>query len=267
MKDKNKIYGILATVFFHAVVILILLFYTFTQAIPTELGGVLVQFGNIDIAQGTFEPENTTPPQPEETPETPQPVVESNEKMIIQESEETVALVDKETQKKEDKKKKEEEKKRIQEQEQRAEQKKIETQKKEKAANLVAGAFGAGTGNESSGNSESGTGNQGNPFGNSTEGNLDGVGGMGSYDLNGRSIGAEGLPTPSFQGNVTGKVVINITVDSSGKVIAASVGRGTTVDDLSLRNSSLAAARRARFNTIQEKNNQVGTITYSFKQK
>ena len=48
----------------------------------------------------------------------------------------------------------------------------------------------------SQGDAESGTGNQGSPFGNSDHGANEGVGGYGSFNLNGRSIGAGGLPVP-----------------------------------------------------------------------
>ena len=75
-----------------------------------------------------------------------------------------------------------------------------ESRKKEQAiSNKVAGAFGIGSqeGNRQ-GDTGSGTGNQGSPFGNSDHGANEGVGGYGSFNLNGRSIGAGGLPRPAY---------------------------------------------------------------------
>jgi TonB family protein len=61
-----------------------------------------------------------------------------------------------------------------------------------------------------------------------------------------------------------GRIVINITVDPKGNVISAEIGRGTNIDNGSLRQSALDAARRAKFNSIQGANNQSGTITYNY---
>ena len=77
-----------------------------------------------------------------------------------------------------------------------------------------------------------------------------GVGGYGSFNLNGRSIGAGGLPRPAYTIQEEGKIVINITVDPKGNVIFAEIGRGTNIDNASMRKSALDAAKRAKFNSI-----------------
>ena len=64
-----------------------------------------------------------------------------------------------------------------------------------------------------------------------------------------------------------GRIVINITVDPKGNVIFAEVGRGTNIDNASMRKSALDAARKAKFNSISGANNQSGTITYVYKFK
>ena len=61
--------------------------------------------------------------------------------------------------------------------------------------------------------------------------------------------------------------MINITVDPKGNVIFAEVGRGTNIDNASMRRSALEAAKRAKFNSINEANNQSGTITYVYRLK
>ena len=144
-----------------------------------------------------------------------------------------------------------------------------ERRKKEQAiSNKVAGAFGIGSqeGN-SQGDTGSGTGNQGSPFGNSDHGANEGVGGYGSFNLNGRSIGAGGLPRPAYTIQEEGRIVINITVDPKGNVIFAEIGKGTNIDNGSMRKSALDAAKRAKFNSISGANNQSGTITYLYKLK
>ena len=74
-----------------------------------------------------------------------------------------------------------------------------------------------------------------------------------------------GLPRPSYNSQEEGKIVINITVDPNGNVILAEIGRGTNIDNASMRKSATDAARRAKFNKIQGSNNQSGTITYIYK--
>lgn len=249
--NKDDIYSLIGTVAFHGVILLILWFTVLKTEVPDEDGGVLVNFGNVDAAAGMFEPKYTGQEPPQETttppPPVPEPQVETpKQELITQDIEESVAL--------EDAKKKNEEEKR---------------RKKEQAiSNKVAGAFGMGNAEgNSQGDAESGTGNQGSPFGNSDHGANEGVGGYGSFNLNGRSIGAGGLPRPAYTIQEEGRIVINITVDPKGNVIFAEVGRGTNIDNASMRKSALDAARKAKFNSISGANNQSGTITYVYKFK
>lgn len=278
---KDDLYGVAGSVAFHLVILLILWFAVLKTVVPEEDGGVLVNFGNVDAAAGTFEPQYTGQELPQETttppPPPPAPQVETpKEDLVTQDIEESIAID--EAKKKEEKRKKEEtEKRRKEEQEkerirkEEAEKKRLaeEQRKKEQAiSNKVAGAFGAGSAKgNSQGDAASGTGNQGSPFGNSDHGANEGVGGYGSFNLNGRSIGAGGLPRPAYTIQEEGRIVINITVDSKGNVIFAEIGKGTNIDNGSMRKSALEAAKRAKFNSISEANNQSGTITYLYKLK
>ncbi len=276
--NRDDIYSLIGTVAFHLVIFVLLWFTVLRTEIPEEDGGVLVNFGNVNSAAGTFEPRYTGNELPEKTttpPPTPTPPVEApKEEVITQDIEESVVITEAKRKKKEEQRKKEAEEKRRKEEEDRrrreeAEKKRLaeERRKKEQAiSNRVAGAFGIGTAEGSSqGNAESGTGNQGSPFGNSDHGANEGVGGYGSFNLNGRSIGAGGLPRPAYTIQDEGRIVINITVDPKGNVIYAEVGRGTNIDNASMRKSALEAAKRAKFNSINEANNQSGTITYVYK--
>lgn len=263
--NKDDIYGIAGSVAFHLFILLILGFTVLKTVVPDEDGGILVNFGNVNAAAGTFEPKYTGQEPPQETtpppPPVPEPKVETpKEDLVTQEIEESVAIEEaKKKKEKEEQRKKEAEKKRLAE----------ERRKKEQAiSNKVAGAFGIGSqeGN-SQGDTGSGTGNQGSPFGNSDHGANEGVGGYGSFNLNGRSIGAGGLPRPAYTIQEEGRIVINITVDPKGNVIFAEIGKGTNIDNGSMRKSALDAAKRAKFNSISGANNQSGTITYLYKLK
>lgn len=280
--NKDDIYGLIGSLAFHAVLFLILWFSVLKAAVPEEDGGVLVNFGNIDSAAGTFEPqytgrqlpqETTTPPPPPPVP----PVETPKEDLLTQDLEESVSL-DEEKKKEEQRKKAEEEKRRKEAEEQErirkqkeAEAKRIAEERRKQAeaiSNKVAGAFGIGTAEgNNQGDAAEGAGNQGSPFGNSDHGENEGIGGYGSFNLNGRSLGAGGLPRPAYTIQEEGKIVINITVNPKGNVIFAEIGRGTNIDNASMRRSALEAAKRATFNSISGANNQSGTITYVYKLK
>lgn len=277
--NQDDIYGLVGTIGFHIVILLILWFSVLKTIIPEEDGGILVNFGNVNVAAGTFEPkytgqqlpqETTPPPTPEPTPKVEAP----KEELVTQDLEESVTINEakkkkEEQRKKEEKRKEEQEKERIRKEE--AEKKRLaeEQRKKEEAINnRVAGAFGMGNAaGNNQGDAATGTGNQGSPFGNSDHGANEGVGGYGSFNLNGRSIGAGGLPRPAYTIQEEGKIVINITVDPKGNVIFTDIGKGTNIDNASMRKSALDAAKRAKFNSINGANNQSGTITYLYKLK
>lgn len=276
--NKDDIYGIAGTVAFHLAILLILWFTVLKTIIPEEDGGVLVNFGNVNSSAGTFEPKYTGQELPQETttpPPPPVPKVEApKEELVTQDVEESVAI-DNAKKKKEEQRKKEEDRKQKEVEDQRkkeeADKKRQEEErrKKEQAiSNRVAGAFGiGGAEGNSQGDAESGTGNQGSPFGNSDHGVSEGVGGYGSFNLNGRSIGAGGLPRPAYTIQEEGRIVINITVDPKGNVLFAEIGKGTNIDNTSMRKSALDAAKRAKFNSISGANNQSGSITYLYKLK
>ena len=270
--NKDDLYSLLGSVGFHLLILLVLSLTILSTVVPEEDSGVLVNFGNVDEAAGTFEPLNTGQEPMEETtpPPPPTPAVETaKEELVTQDVEESVALAEAKK-KKEEQRKKEEAIKREQDriQKEKLEQQRLadaQRQKELAIKNKVAGAFGAGSAAGSSqGSGQTGTGNQGSPFGNSDHGANDGVGGYGSFSLNGRSIGAGGLPRPAYTIQEEGRIVINITVDPKGNVIFAEIGKGTNIDNASMRKSALEAARRAKFNSISGSNNQSGSITYRY---
>jgi len=146
-----------------------------------------------------------------------------------------------------------------------------ENKKDERIANQVKNAFGKGVSNDGSrGDSDEGSGTQGNPFGNSSTGEITGVGGYGGYNLGGRGL-VGSLPYPEYDNsNDAGIIAISITVDPQGKVISAIAtvngSKGTAFSNPKLRASAEAAARKSRFERSTGSSNQTGVIIYIFKQ-
>lgn len=282
--EKEKWIGVGGTVAFHVVLILALLFMYLAPTPQVrsaeEALGVPVMFGNVADAFGDNEPKGrgkgvngaqvtTSPhvvedplPMVESTSQTSKPFVSNaQETPMTQDFEETIAI-------KEANKKAEEQKAReAEEQRKKAEAERIERQEAEKRGQInqqMAGLFGQGSGDEGSRGNTHGEGTQGVPTGNASYGATSGIGGWGSFALGGRSLGAGGLIKPSYNDNDYGTVVVDILVDPKGKVLEATIGRGTNTTSTILKEEALRAARRTRFNEVTAVTNQKGTITYKF---
>ena len=290
---KNKITGLIGTAVLHILLLILLLVIAIRRPQVQEEGGVPVMLGNTELSQGNADPYTLTDIDIMNEPEAPAPdvsepetvpPVETKEEIITQTEEETVAVPKKEPKK--EKPKKETPKKDVPkketvkpkektEAEKRAEAEKAEAEKKaaaeraaaEAAAKKIAGAFGKGTQMGNKGTGTTGFGLEGSPTGNSSEGKSSGVGGYGTFDLNGRSLGSGGLPMPVYNVQDEGRVVVTITVNPAGQVISTSINKRTNTVNASLRKAAEEAARKARFNQVDGVNNQTGTITYYFKLK
>ena len=259
MKDssKNKLYGICGTIIFHTALILILLLVTFSQpSTPEDGSGILVQIGLVDESQGDLDSFLSDAQPQEET--SPEETVDDND-IASQDIEETVQITPpKEKEKKPEKVKKEE-------------QKPEAPKEDNRIKNQVADAFSKGFGNsDSHGNSTAGSGAQGSPNGNSSSGASSGSPGYGDYDLGGRGI-VGSLPRPGYDNsNDEGTIVVSITVNASGRVIAASITKGSigsAASNPTLRQQAVNAAKKAIFSKSNGTGNQSGTITYYFKQR
>ncbi len=249
-KKEKRNRGILFTVVFHAIALLILIFSGFTTPLPLpEEEGIMIDFGDSETGLSQVEPEQTTQlVKPIEAP------VQEKSNMT-QDYEESVATepeheIVKETPK---------ETKEV-----------VEKEEKVREVDPLALYQNNSDNNSNNSNSEGiagGDGNQGRPDGdpnsNQYTGNGAGQGGVG-YSLSGRN--PKGLPKPAYTSNEQGIVVVKITVDREGKVIAAISGaKGSTTMDSALLN----AAKQAALNTKFDKNSsapsrQTGTITYHF---
>ena len=267
-KKKGKYIGLAGALLVHVVVIALLILVGFTLPEQSEEGGVPVMMGETSDAWGVADPslvEVETMPE-EAAPEVPE---EAEQEMLTQEDEETVAIKPKAEEKKKEIKKPEKTEAEKAEEARKLAAEKSERERKaaeEAARKRVAGAFGKGAQMGSKGSTE-GTGVQGSPTGNSSTGATAGTGGYGTFNLGGRSIGEGGLPRPVYNVQDEGKVVVTITVNPAGHVIATSINRQTNTVNPALRKAAEDAAKKARFNTVSGLNNQTGTITYYFNLK
>lgn len=136
-----------------------------------------------------------------------------------------------------------------------------------RSKNALANSKNAGT----TSTGEGITGGPGNPG--SLTGSVDskvrgegsGLGDQGiSYNLQGR--GFQKLPLPKYDYQGAGRVVVEVNVDRSGKVIQATPGiKGSTTLDEYLLRVAKEAALEARFETKPDAPRiQKGTITYNF---
>jgi len=249
-KKEKQNRGILFTIVFHAIALIILIFSGFTTPLPLpEEEGVMIDFGDSETGLGQVEPE-----QSKNTIEPVTPVAQEESNMTQDYEESALAPPEKKVTKEVVKKDVKEE---------------IEEPKEERVVDPLA-LYNNNSENSNSSKSEGvagGEGNQGkadgDPNSNQYTGNGKGSGGIG-YSLNGRK--PKGLPKPAYTSNEQGIVVVKIVVDRNGRVTAAIPGvKGSTTLDTAL----LEAAKQAALNTKFDKNEkapskQTGTITYHF---
>ena len=260
---REQLYGIAGAIFICLAILVILMFSVLQTILPQEEEGILVRFGNITMATGILEPINTGSVRP--VVEIPPPPVDKtpDQPAIAQDMEESVSVAD--TEKKKEEEKKREEQQRLADAE--AQQKAEEARRQQAIQEQVAGAFGSGNAAGSQGTAAFGEGSQGSAQGNSNQGRDSGTGGYGEFSLAGRSLGPGGLPRPAYTIQEEGRIVVDITVNTNGEVILASIGRGTNIDNARMRQSALEAAKKATFNSIRGTANQSGTITYKYSLK
>lgn len=275
------------TLLIHLVVLLFLVFFSFSVPAPPEKQeGILVNFGTDETGEGLIEPsppavQEVTPPQPN----TAVPEKTEDDPVLTQNTEEApvVKKVDPEAEKKRlekieaDKIRKAEllaEK--IRKQEEEAERKRIEAEQQREAdiknmtKNALANSKNSGTSSTGEGIT-GGQGNQGVPTGSvdsKVRGDGSGTGDSGiSYELQGR--GFQKLPPPKYDYQGEGIVVVEVTVDRLGNVTKAVPGiKGSTALDEYLLKVAKDAALEAKFEAKPGAPEvQKGTIKYIFKLK
>jgi len=281
--EKGK--GYAGTILFHLGLLLILWFVSFSVHLPDKPeNGILVNFGFDDTGSGLIEP-SVPPSQPEVAPPPPaqKETTVKDDALLTQDFDKEVPEVkkaDPEAEKKrleqieaEKKRKAEIEAERLKKAREEEERRKAEEEQRRadeilnKTKNALTSAKNAGTNAKSEGVA-GGQGNQGVPEGSpdsKIRGQGSGTGDKGiSYSLEGR--GFQLLPPPKYDYQGEGRVVVEVSVDRSGKVIKAVPGaKGSTTLDEYLLNTAREAALKAIFEPKADAPViQQGTITYNF---
>ena len=265
---KNR-RGILGTIAFHAIIVLIFVFFGFHTPLPLpDEEGILINFGTEDEGSGIIEPAVAEPLKEEEIIETTEEIIEApvNEEVtdpvITQDFEESAVIEQENPDKIETENKVEEE---VEE-----EEKEIIPVEEIREVNenaLYTGRNTTDNTNKSEGE-ETGEGNQGKVTGDVNATDHDEGTGLGSegisYSLEGRN--PQKLPKPEYNYQVEGKVVVEVTVDRNGNVIQADPGRpGSTTLNSYLLQAAKKAALAAKFDRKPDAPiRQKGTITYIF---
>ena len=276
--------GITGTILIHLVALVLCILLGFSVPPPPEYEeGIIVNFGTDETGMGMIEPsppafqEEASPP-PSSEPE----VFTDEESLLTQDDEEApeVKKVDPEAEKKrleqieaERIRMEQLEAERIRKEQEEIERKRIEAEQQRQAEIMdrtrkaLEGSKNTGTSTTGEGVA-GGEGNQGVPSGSVDSQNRGEGGGTGnsgiSYDLAGR--GFQKLPLPEYDYQGEGKVVVEVSVNRSGKVIQAVPGiKGSNTLDEYLLKVAKEAALKAQFEVKQDAPIvQKGTITYNF---
>lgn len=267
-KKKGKYIGVIGAMLVHVLLLVVLVLVSFTPPQPLEEDGMPVMLGEMQDALGADNPslvEVDVTPQSE----TPEALETEEQELITQQEEESIAIKPKAAPQKENIVKAEKTEAEKKEEARLAAEAKAQQELKdaeEAAKRRVAGAFDkvAQMGNKGNTN---GKGAQGAETGNAATGAPNSDGGYGTFNLGGRSLGEGGLPRPAYNVQDEGKVVVAITVNPAGQVIATNIDKQTNTVNAALRKAAEEAAKKARFNSVNGLNNQTGTITYYFNLK
>ncbi len=267
MRQKSHIVATVGTVLFLFLLFLLLWFIYIGVPEREEDEGILVAFGTVAEAGGTFAEEPAAQPAQSVAPP-PAPQKPSTNDLMTQEDEESLVLA-KQREEEEKRKRAEEEllirqrkeaeaaaeAERIAREKALAEQRAKEQQAIENA-NKLGSLFGSAQSSEQGTGSTKGEGQQGNPVSKGITPGGD------AWSLNGRSLrGTLGKPTAG--GVQEGKVVVSIRVNAAGKVVSASIGQGTTISEKETQRAAIVAAEKAVFTAGE--GDVFGTITYYFK--
>ncbi|VXB01712.1 Ferric siderophore transport system, periplasmic binding protein TonB [Flavobacterium sp. 9R] len=247
-------------------ILFVMLFFMFfflglTSLDPPPENGITINFGTSETGNGDVQPIKPIATSPQPVASTSKQS-SAEEELITQETEEAIVLNEnkKKTTEKENSK-------------DTPKTKPIESPKPSKSttdalSSLINGPKNPGKASEGEGNDLKGGDKghiNGNPYANSYYGSGNGNGGNGnSWGLNGRKISTRGKEIPKC--NETGTVVIQITVNQNGNVIAAKPTKGTTNTNPCLIEPAIMTAKKHKW--LADANApeaQIGFITIHFK--
>ena len=280
--EKRK--GFVGTAVIHAGLFVLMLIIGFSTPPPvTEEMGILVNFGTDETGLGIIEPSPAPAVEELVTPPPSQNIVTDEEEPLLTQNIEEAPEVKKVDPDAERKRREQIEAERIRREELEAERRRIEQAEAErrrieaeqkrqeeiasKTRAALAGAKNAGTSSTSEGVA-GGPGNQGSPTGSVDSQNRGEGGGLGdsgiSYSLEGR--GVQKLPRPKYNYQEGGRVVVEVSVDRSGRVTQATAGiKGSTTLNENLLRVAREAALETRFDPKPDAPPvQKGSITYNF---
>jgi len=266
LDTEHKRKSMTLTVVIHVIILVLLFLFGMKYLDPPIEGGIAVNFGTTDFGQGNDQPTEPikTAPKQATPPPVPETKTEIKEEVVTQENEEAPVI-------------KKEEKKEVVKETTKEVPKKVEPKKPDPKpdksttdalSSLINGPKNNGTAQGSEGNDNQ-AGDKGDPSGDPNASSYYGTGlgldGDGNYLLGGRK--ALNKEKYTQECNESGKVVVSIEVDRSGKVISATAGvRGTTNNSRCLLEPAKRAALATRFNSDDKAPaKQIGKIIYNFK--
>ncbi len=304
LDTRHKKKSLTLTTLLLSILLLVMFYIGLTYMDPPIENGISVNFGTTDFGSGRVQPKERVRSEPLETPPvepTKQEVSEAveeieekvqeevkeapSEKVLTQEDEESIRIKQaQETKRKADaaaaeqKRKAQEaeqkakaEAERIAQQKREAEEQARQEQeaKKKKLDELMGGlnkSDGTASGSEGDDSRAGDKGSpDGDPYATSYYGSPGSGSGTGGYGLNGRSLVNKGKVPQEC--NESGRVVVKIVVDRSGKVISATPGvRGTTNNNPCLLEPARKTAFMHKWNLDSNApSQQIGFVVVNFK--
>jgi len=241
VQDKNRRLGLIGTILFH--LLLLLLFYQFPMTYldppPPNEGAMMINFGNSDEGSGDEQPTepNNSPSESESTSSNSS----TEEQVLSQDHSESINMNASENQA-------------------------TDVQEEPTVSDNLSNALDALSNSEqSSTQGETGdTGDQGDPNGDPNSNGTSVAGSGIGFSLIGR--GKMSFKKPDNPTQEDGKVVVDIVVDKYGKVIKATPGaRGSTTTNPILYKKAKEAALLAKFTAkLESPTDQKGTMTFVF---
>ena len=273
---KERSIAWIFTIVFHALIVL-LLFYMMVGLPDPPLensgGGMLVNLGYVDESTGDIQPLSDNETTPIVTNKEMQQTSAAQEKIITQSIEESEKVVtsDKPIEKTNVNPTNENTSiEPVQEKPKVVDPSTLYTGNKNKSNSQGTSSKGSGDQGDVNGDPNSNLYGKNTGTGNTPGNGGDGSGGNGSgngkpsYEMKGRK--AQMLPTPQFNIQEEGKVVVEIVIDRQGNVIRATPGvRGSTTTSDYLRRKAKESALKAKFSANPDApEEQTGTIVYTF---
>ena len=256
-EEEKKSFTITTIIF---VILFVLFFYLgLTSLDPPPENGIAINFGTTEFGSGNVQPTEAIQSAPKAT--AAKQATASNDDVLSQDIEEAVVMKEAKKIKPTKEVAKEEVK------EKPKENPKPSKSTTDALSSLINGPKSDGTAKGGEGNDDK-PGDKGslngNPYANTYYGSGSGSGTGSGWGLNGRKISSRGKVVQ--QCNEFGTVVVQITVNRNGNVIAAKYTKGTTNTNPCLIEPALATARKYKWQPDPNAPaTQIGFITVNFK--